>query len=128
MKHILLCLVLVAITVSGVHSQDWPMYGLNPYHTAHQTGTGLIDSATVMVKWEYNGGTATFCWNPVVGDADGDGITDEVFVGDIDSMGHLLDGITGDLLWTYSGDEIVHTSGAIGNLDGGSDIEIIMVT
>ncbi len=103
------------------------MYGRDLCHTALQSGKGLItNAAAVMVKWEFTDGTAIYVWNPVVGDADGNG-SYEVFAGDIDYYGYLLSGTTGASLWTYQGGECVHASGAIGNVDGGTDIEVILI-
>ncbi|MDD5529154.1 MAG: PQQ-binding-like beta-propeller repeat protein [bacterium] len=105
----------------------WPMFMGNPQRTGLFTSAngerGTMDS--VKIKWSTSVSTLT---SPAIGNIDADNEV-EVVVGGTDGYVYALQGITGQVKWSYSLGGIISTycsSPALGDIDGDSLIEVVI--
>ncbi len=109
----------------------------NGVHTSYQKGVGLLDSASVMIRWETlitNAKIETNFYGPTVWDVDLDG-TPEVVVACEDPLDTtwpsrliVMDGPTGAIEWTWSppGDVMAFYAPPVSDLDGDGHPEIVL--
>jgi outer membrane protein assembly factor BamB len=133
MKKIRLFEIVILIAMVGSYRDiysaylPWPMFMGNPQRTGLFTPTngerGTMDS--VKIKWSTSVSTLT---SPAIGNIDTDNEV-EVVIGGTDGNVYALQGITGQVKWSYSLGGIISTycsSPALGDIDGDGAIEVII--
>ncbi len=118
--------ILLTLFIFGQTYADttWIMYGATLENTHFQKMVGAMD-VEPNVKWLYGTTGSVEFYGAAVADVDGIAGM-EVVIGSNDNKVYCLDGVTGNVKWSYITGDVVYSSPSIANIDGIAGMEVVI--